>query len=80
MIRWILVRTIKYASGYEASEFTDQERALYGRLRDSASLDQWLEVWEKDDHLLASTNRINLDRKQVILNIFSCVSQAARSC
>ncbi len=80
MIRWILVRAIKYASGYEASEFTDQERALYGRLRDSASLDQWLEVWEKVDHLLASTNRINLDRKQVILNIFSCVSQAARSC
>lgn len=80
MIRWILARTIKYASGDWTSEFTDREQALYGRLGNAASLDRWLEVWEKIDGLLVSTDRVNLDRKQVILNIFSCVSQASSAC
>jgi len=77
MIRWVLVRAIKYASGDRTGEFTDREQALYGRLGDAVGLDRWLEVWDKVDELLASTDRVNLDRKQVILNTFSCVSQAA---
>jgi len=41
-------------------------------------LDRWVEVWEKIIHLFAQADAINLDRKQVVLNAFFALEEAAR--
>ena len=41
-------------------------------------LDRWVEVWEKITHLFALADAINLDRKQVVLNAFFALEEAAR--
>jgi DNA polymerase-3 subunit delta' len=42
------------------------------------SLDQWVAVWEKLTNLFAQAEGINLDRKQVVLNAFFALEEAAR--
>ncbi len=41
-------------------------------------LDRWVEVWEKITHLFADADAVNLDRKQVVLNAFFALEEAAR--
>ncbi len=41
-------------------------------------LDRWVEVWEKITHLFAQADAVNLDRKQVVLNAFFALEEAAR--
>jgi len=41
-------------------------------------LDRWVEVWDKITHLFAQADAINLDRKQVVLNAFFALEEAAR--
>lgn len=41
-------------------------------------LDQWVEVWEKLTNLFAQAEGLNLDRKQVVLNAFFALEEAAR--
>ncbi len=48
------------------------------RLAARRGLDQWVEVWEKLTHLFAQAEGINLDRKQVVLNAFFALEEAAR--
>lgn len=48
------------------------------RLVRRRALDQWVEVWEKLTHLFAQAEGINLDRKQVVLNAFFALEEAAR--
>ena len=48
------------------------------RLAERGGLDQWVEVWEKLTHLFAQAEGINLDRKQVVLNAFFALEEAAR--
>jgi DNA polymerase-3 subunit delta' len=47
-------------------------------LADRRSLDQWVAVWEKLTNLFAQAEGINLDRKQVVLNAFFALEEAAR--
>ena len=42
------------------------------------SLDRWFEVWEKINRLLNKTDQINLDRKQVVLNVFLALENTVR--
>lgn len=56
----------------------EDERAVMARLAAAASLDRWLEVWEKATRLMDRARAVNLDRKQVILNLFLALGQAAR--
>ena len=42
-------------------------------------LDRWVEVWEKTDRLLVQSDTANLDRKQVLLDVFFALESAARS-
>jgi DNA polymerase III subunit delta' len=42
------------------------------------SLDRWVEVWEKITELFAQADAVNLDRKQVVLNAFFALEEAAR--
>ena len=56
----------------------DGETATMRRLVGRRSLDQWVEVWEKLTHLFAQADGLNLDRKQVVLNAFFAIEEAAR--
>ena len=77
LIRWELVRIIKYLSGVTSVNLIPEEQVLFKNIADISTLDNWLEVWENVDDLLSSVDRANLDRKQVILNTFAFVSKAA---
>ena len=72
LLRWWLGRLIVYrAAG-------DPEDALMARLGNATGLDRWFEVWEKINRLLARTDGANLDRKQVVLNVFLAIEDAVR--
>jgi len=68
---------VSTARGSGPGERLADEAALGDRL--SLRLDRWLELWEKFRHLVERTDRINLDRKQVVLNVFTAIENAARS-
>ena len=44
----------------------------------AASLDRWMEAWEKAAHLLSGADRVNLDRKQTVLGSFLALQSAMR--
>jgi len=84
LFRWWLARLIRSAAaggiGTKAKTgLPAEEEELMGRLVRAASLDRWLEVWEKINHLLAKTDSAHLDRKQVVLNVFLTLENAVRS-
>lgn len=54
------------------------EEAMLANLLRPRGLDRWVEVWEKVTHLFAQADAINLDRKQVVLNAFFALEEAAR--
>jgi DNA polymerase-3 subunit delta' len=76
---WV-ARMVALAAGGAESE----QAALPGegetmrRLAARRGLDQWVEVWEKLTHLFAQADSVNLDRKQVVLNAFFALGEAAR--
>ena len=53
------------------------ENAAMIRLAQTASLDRWVEVWEKVSEMVARAEALNTDRKLVILNIFSMLENTA---
>ncbi|MCP5373554.1 MAG: DNA polymerase III subunit delta' [Hyphomicrobiales bacterium] len=65
----------------------EAEATLMARLRPAATgtgagtgaLDPLLEVWEKTNRLMAQADGVNLDRKQVTLNVFLALEAAVRS-
>ena len=54
------------------------EHRIMSRLAAGASLDRWVEVWEKVHLLFAQQDDLNLDRKQVVLGAFAALEGAAR--
>jgi len=52
--------------------------AALARLLARRGLDRWVEVWEKITELFAQADAVNLDRKQVVLNAFFALEEAAR--
>jgi DNA polymerase-3 subunit delta' len=67
LLRWWLERMIMVAAGKAAPDGEDAEfmRTLAGQ----ASLESWFLVWEKINSLVARTNGLHLDKKQIVLNI-----------
>ena len=47
------------------------------RLTGGGSLDRWVEVWEKIGELAGRADALNMDRKLVILNMFSILEDTA---
>lgn len=54
------------------------ERELHGRLLAGASLDRWIEAWEKIAQLMSRSDAVNLDRKQTVLVSFLALQSAMR--
>lgn len=73
LLQWWLARVVRAGAGVMPPDHTA------ARLLKLASLDRWVEVWEKIGRLAAQTDGVNLDRKQVALNAFYALEQAARN-
>ena len=54
------------------------EQGLQARLLEAASLDRWMEAWEKVAHLLSRADAVNLDRKQTVLGSLLALQSAMR--
>ncbi len=68
---WWLSRLVRASStGYVGSSLVDGEQAIMERLTLQHPVDFWINIWEKANHLIQRADSINLDRKQVILNLF----------
>jgi DNA polymerase-3 subunit delta' len=70
-----LARAIAKAAESGAEEGRDAPLTKLLRRR---GLDRWVEVWEKITELFAQADAVNLDRKQVVLNAFFALEEAAR--
>jgi DNA polymerase-3 subunit delta' len=66
------------ALGGEDDAVVAAERGLRGRMLAAASLDRWMEAWEKIAHLLSRADAVNLDRKQTVLGSFLVLQSAMR--
>jgi DNA polymerase-3 subunit delta' len=67
------------ARGGEPPAIVPEEAGCGARLLAAAGVDRWIEVWEKITRLSERTDRLNLDRKQVVLNMFHELGEAART-
>jgi DNA polymerase-3 subunit delta' len=67
---WLKGLARQAAVGQEAAPVVPTERGLRARLLAGASLDRWVEAWEKVADILSDADRKNLDRKQTVLSGF----------
>ena len=76
LLRWMFSRVIRVAAtGNPGSALSEREKGLVDQLSSLATLERWLEVWENVSRLLERAEVANLDRKQVILNVFHVLGQ-----
>lgn len=75
---WLKGLARQAAVGSEGTAVVPAERGLRARLLTAASLDRWMEAWEKVAHLLSRADAVNLDRKQTVLVSFLALQSAMR--
>jgi DNA polymerase-3 subunit delta' len=75
---WLKGLARQAAVGQEAAAIVPSERGLRTRLLAGASLDRWIEAWEKIADLLSRADAVNLDRKQTVLGSFLLLQSAMR--
>lgn len=66
------------AAGCGDAPAAPAERAAIERLARAASPERWLEAWDKITRLVARADAVNLDRKQVLMNLFFTMQGAVR--
>ena len=74
---WLARFVRERAAGAEPAGIVPGEADLAQRLAARADLDQWVEVWEKITRLFGRAARLNLDRKEVILDAFFALARTA---
>ncbi len=68
---WWLSRFVRAASiGFDKLPLVAGEAAVMQSLLNSKPVPFWIEVWENANHLIERADTVNLDKKQVILNLF----------
>lgn len=75
---WLKGLARRAAIGGEAAPIVPAEGGLHARLLAAASLDRWMEAWEKVADLLSRADAVNLDRKQTVLGSFLVLQSAMR--
>ena len=75
---WLKGLARQAAVGGENVAIVPAERGLHAKLLAGASLDRWVEAWEKVAHLLSRSDAVNLDRKQTVLVSFFALQSAMR--
>ena len=78
LLQWWLTSLVRSGARRNDAAILPEEREIRARLLDRG-LDPWLSVWEKTRDLFARTDRVNLDRKQVVLNVYFALAEAARA-
>jgi DNA polymerase-3 subunit delta' len=66
------------AVGAGTAPVVSAERGLREKLLAAASLDRWMEAWEKVARLLSRSDAVNLDRKQTVLGSFLILQSVMR--
>ena len=82
LLTWWIARMIGAGARnapLSGGEVVPGEQSCAERLLALARVEQWMEVWEKVTRLIAQADSINLDRKQVVLNVFYAMERAARA-
>ncbi len=80
LLQWWVGLAIRVTAGKASGSFEEVvpgEAALAARLT-QPGLEPWLKAWEKVVELASRADAVNLDRKQVVLNIFFKLASAAR--
>ncbi len=68
---WWLSRLARSAStNYAEDTLLEGEKEIMMKLAGHHPVAFWVDIWEKANHLINRAENINLDRKQVILNLF----------
>jgi DNA polymerase-3 subunit delta' len=75
LLGW-MTRLIQTGAGHPPAMAPPGEADLSARLLPRRSLDQWVGLWENVTEDLAKGQGLNLDRKQVVLNLFSTLQIA----
>jgi DNA polymerase-3 subunit delta' len=73
LLDWILVRIARGAVGIETGA-----GAVTLPRPSPASLDRWMSVWEKTRTAFGEAEALNLDKKQLVLETFLAIEDAAR--
>jgi len=66
------------ASGVMPPPIVPGETLALTTLPERCGLDRSVEVWENVTGLIARADSVNLDKKQVVLNVFSLLERAAK--
>lgn len=66
------------ATNIAAADVMDGESDQMARISALAGVDHWLDLWEKMGRLVTRADAVNLDRKQVIVSLFTSLSATAR--
>jgi DNA polymerase III subunit delta' len=75
---WVARMVTRAAAGEGGSTGLPGEAEAMRRLAERRGLEEWVEVWENLTRLFALADGVNLDRKQVVLNAFFALEEAAR--
>ena len=73
---WLHRMITTYARGQTSRAFFADEEETMCRFLATSSLEQWVEVWEKVGKLDREAERLNLDRKQAVLESFAFIRKA----
>lgn len=76
---WWLTRFVRAASvEFAGSDLIPGEAEIMKRMVSHHAPSAWVELWEKGNALIKRADSINLDRKQVVLNLFLNVERMGR--
>jgi len=78
LLTWWISKLISFGAQNQVMiNIVPEEEGCARRLLSLSGVDRWLEVWEKINSLASQTDRLNLDRKKTLLNIFYSLEVAA---
>ena len=76
---WLQRLIRQTASGQATTDIMQGESAQMARISSLAGVDQWLDLWEKVGEMVSRADAVNLDRKQVIVNLFTSLGTLTRT-
>ncbi|MFQ5784959.1 MAG: DNA polymerase III subunit delta' [Alphaproteobacteria bacterium] len=78
LLQWLARFVREHAAGKAGTAFVSGEDEAVRRLRARGGLAHWTEVWEKVGRLAVRAERVNLDRKQVVISAFNMIETVPR--
>ena len=75
---WLARMARSAAAGHSDAEIVSGEGETMRRIAGQGGLDRWIELWEKVNSSLTEAEGLNLDRKQIVLNVFGSLQAASQ--